>query len=98
MANREGEHVTLTIEDGGPGVSDEALPRLFDKFYRAPRAGEGSRRGTGAGLAVVRGLMAALGGTVAARHSPPGGLAIDLVVPVAGRPAPPATAVRVTPT
>ena len=53
--SRRTRHVRVTIEDGGPGVPDESLPRLFEKFYRVPRKGEGSRRGTGIGLAVVRG-------------------------------------------
>ena len=75
--------VRVTVEDGGPGVPAESLPRLFEKFYRVPRRGEGSRRGTGIGLAVVRGLIEAMGGTVVARPSPLGGLAVDFDVPVA---------------
>ncbi len=75
--------VRVTIEDGGPGVPPEALPRLFEKFYRVPRKGEGSRRGTGIGLAVVRGLVDAMGGRVAARSSDLGGLAVDIDLPVA---------------
>jgi two-component system, OmpR family, sensor histidine kinase KdpD len=75
--------VKVTIEDGGPGVPAEHLPRLFEKFYRIPRKGEGSRRGTGIGLAVVRGLIEAMGGQVVARPSALGGLAVDFDVPVA---------------
>ena len=75
--------VKVTIEDGGPGVPDELLPRLFEKFYRVPRKGEGSRRGTGIGLAVVRGLIEAMGGHVVARRSSLGGLAVDFDVPIA---------------
>jgi two-component system sensor histidine kinase KdpD len=75
--------IRLTIEDGGPGVPPEALPRLFEKFYRVPRKGEGSRRGTGIGLAVVRGLVDAMGGRVAARSSELGGLAVDVDLPIA---------------
>jgi two-component system, OmpR family, sensor histidine kinase KdpD len=75
--------VKVTIEDGGLGVPDEYLPRLFEKFYRVPRKGEGSRRGTGIGLAVVRGLIEAMGGDVVARRSPLGGLAVDFDVPIA---------------
>ena len=75
--------VRITIEDGGPGVPPEALPRLFEKFYRVPRKGEGSRRGTGIGLAVVRGLVDAMGGRVAARPSELGGLAVDIDLQVA---------------
>ncbi len=54
--------VRLTIEDGGPGVPDDAMPRLFEKFYRVPGGPGGSRSGTGIGLAVVRGLIEATGG------------------------------------
>jgi two-component system, OmpR family, sensor histidine kinase KdpD len=75
--------VRITVEDGGPGVPDDALPRLFEKFYRVPRKGEGSRRGTGIGLAVVRGLVEAMGGTVIARRGALGGLALDIEVPIA---------------
>jgi K+-sensing histidine kinase KdpD len=77
------ERVKVTIEDGGPGVPAEYLPRLFEKFYRVPRKGEGSRRGTGIGLAVVRGLIEAMGGQVVARPSSLGGLAVDFDIPIA---------------
>ena len=76
-------HVRITVEDGGPGVPEDALPRLFEKFYRVPRKGEGSRRGTGIGLAVVQGIVEAMGGSVAARRGELGGLALDIDVPVA---------------
>jgi two-component system sensor histidine kinase KdpD len=79
--------VTITVEDGGAGVTPSALPRLFDKFFRV-RAGSGSRPGTGIGLAVVRGLVEAMGGTVAARRSELGGLAVDLLLVRARGPAP----------
>jgi two-component system, OmpR family, sensor histidine kinase KdpD len=79
--------VRLTIEDDGPGVSDDALTRLFDKFYRAPGAPGGSRGGSGIGLAVARGLIEATGGTAVARRSELGGLAIDLDLPMATLPA-----------
>jgi two-component system sensor histidine kinase KdpD len=73
--------VRLTVEDGGPGVPDSAMPHLFDKFYRVPGAAGGSRSGTGIGLAVVRGLIEATGGRAEARLSDLGGLAIDLDLP-----------------
>jgi two-component system sensor histidine kinase KdpD len=78
--------VRLTIEDSGPGVPDSALERLFEKFYRLPRAGAGSRGGTGIGLAVVRGLVEAMAGRVTARPSELGGLAIDIELPLAPLP------------
>ena len=70
--------ILLTIEDAGPGVPADALPHLFEKFYRVPRTGEGARRGTGLGLAVVRGLVETMGGRITARPSAMGGLAMDL--------------------
>ena len=81
----------VTVEDAGKGVPDDALPKLFEKFYRVAdaRGSGGARRGsgTGLGLAVVRGLMEAMGGSATARRSPLGGLAIVLELPTA----PPAT-------
>jgi two-component system, OmpR family, sensor histidine kinase KdpD len=75
--------IRLTVEDAGPGVPDQVLPKIFDKFYRVPGVEGGSRSGTGIGLAVARGLVEAMGGRVAARRSELGGLAIDIDLPVA---------------
>jgi two-component system sensor histidine kinase KdpD len=83
--------VRLTIEDGGPGVPVESLDRLFEKFYRVPRRGEGSRPGTGIGLAVVQGLVDSMGGSVVARVGELGGLAVDVELPAVP---PPMDAVR----
>jgi two-component system sensor histidine kinase KdpD len=63
-ASRSGGDVRVTVEDGGRGVPHAALPRLFDKFFRVRTPGEGSRPGSGIGLAVVRGLVLAMGGDV----------------------------------
>jgi two-component system, OmpR family, sensor histidine kinase KdpD len=78
-----GTMVRLTVEDGGPGVPRAAMSHLFDKFYRVPQRADGSRPGTGIGLAVVRGLTEAMGGSVGARRSALGGLAIDVDLPIA---------------
>jgi two-component system sensor histidine kinase KdpD len=75
--------VRLTVEDAGPGVPPEALPRLFDKFYRVAGSARRSRPGSGVGLAVVRGLTQAMRGHVQARQSALGGLAVDVDLPVA---------------
>ncbi len=75
--------VRLTVEDAGPGVPDDALPKLFDKFYRVPRRGKSPKGGSGVGLAVVRGFAEAMGGRVSARRSALGGLAVDVELPAA---------------
>ena len=82
-ARRRTITVRITVEDSGTGVPPRAIPRLFEKFYRVPRQGEGSRRGTGIGLAVVRGIIEATGGRVEARKSDLGGLALDFDLPIA---------------
>ncbi|MFL5674029.1 MAG: DUF4118 domain-containing protein [Chloroflexota bacterium] len=73
--------VRVTIEDGGPGVAPGDIDHVFDKFQRAGPRGERARRGMGIGLSIVRGMTEALGGTVRARPSGMGGLAIDLDLP-----------------
>ena len=80
--------IVLTIEDGGPGVADADLPRVFDKFQRSGRPGEGPRHGMGVGLSIVRGMTEVLGGTATARRSGLGGLAIDIDLPAAPEPPP----------
>jgi two-component system sensor histidine kinase KdpD len=79
--------VTLAVEDGGPGLSDAARGRLFTKFQIAPRPTSSSRPGLGLGLAIVRGMAEAMGGTVLAAASSLGGLRIELSLPAAA-PAP----------
>ena len=72
-----GGQVWLMVEDAGPGVPATALPHLFERFYRAPwRQGSRSEGGSGIGLAVVRGLAQAMGGSAEARPSILGGLAV----------------------
>ena len=69
--------VTITVEDGGPGVPAEAMPRLFEKFYRVRQRGGPSRRGLGIGLSVVKGMVEAMGGHVSAGPQPARGAGRD---------------------
>jgi len=59
--------VKLQVLDEGPGIPPDALERVFDKFYRV-RSGDRQRAGTGLGLAVGRGFIEAIGGTIAAAN------------------------------
>ena len=80
----DGDAVRLRVEDGGPGVPADALAHLFEKFYRVPARRGSARQGTGLGLAVVKGLAEAMGGSVSAGASELGGLAIDVRLRIAG--------------
>ncbi|MGW2015058.1 DUF4118 domain-containing protein [Streptomyces sp. NPDC001927] len=66
------DRVELRVVDRGPGVPDEAKDRIFGAFQRYGDAPRGA--GVGLGLAVARGFIEAMGGTVAAEDTPGGGL------------------------
>ena len=59
--------VVIEVRDEGPGIPDEDLERIFDKFYRV-RSGDRQRAGTGLGLAICRGFVEAQGGTIHAAN------------------------------
>lgn len=64
-ARRDGSEIALLVEDDGPGISPEDLPRVFDAFFRAARA-DSIAAGSGLGLSICRGLVDAMGGRIAA--------------------------------
>ena len=75
-----GSHVSIAVEDSGPGVPEGFRPRLFQEYSRAP----GSRaRGTGLGLFVVRALAEAQGGSVTYAPRAPRGSIFTLTLPAA---------------
>lgn len=75
------EGTVLRVEDSGPGVSDEQLERLFDRFYRAEGSRSRSTGGSGLGLSICRNIVEAHGGRIEAGHSPLGGLLIRVELP-----------------
>lgn len=87
MAGDDPSTVEVTVEDDGPGVPDADLGRLFDKFYRVRRPGQGSRPGMGIGLTVAQGLSRAMHGEVSADRSELGGLAFHVRLPARHLPA-----------
>jgi two-component system sensor histidine kinase KdpD len=73
------ETLVLAVADNGPGLPPDALPFIFDKFYRAPAAPAG---GTGLGLAIVKGFVEAQGGKVQAENHPAGGATFTIYLPL----------------
>ena len=66
------EAVTYTVTDSGEGISEEALPHVFERFYRANTGREAHRGGSGLGLAISKALVEAQGGTLEAASAGPG--------------------------
>ncbi|QDQ14153.1 sensor histidine kinase [Streptomyces spectabilis] len=81
-ASALGDQVQLRVVDRGPGVPDDAKDRIFEPFQRYGDAPRGS--GVGLGLAVARGFVESMGGTLNAEDTPGGGLTMVLTLKVAG--------------
>jgi signal transduction histidine kinase len=77
--------VALAVRDTGRGIQPEALPRIFERFYRVPEA-EAATSGTGLGLAIARRLVEALGGELTAESTPGIGSTFRISLPLAPRP------------
>jgi two-component system sensor histidine kinase MprB len=71
----------VDVADRGPGISEEDLPHVFDRFYRSTAAR--SRPGSGLGLAIVRDVVERHGGTVVAADRPGGGAVVGFRLPPA---------------
>ncbi len=70
---REAGHVTLAVEDRGPGLRPEDLPHLFEPFFRSEDSRRLGQPGVGLGLAVVQRIASSMGGEVQAANLPAGG-------------------------
>lgn len=70
----------LSVSDNGPGVPEEALPKLFDRFWRGDKSRARAEGGAGLGLAIARQLIEAQGGKITAANVPGGGLEVTFVL------------------
>jgi len=77
----DGPAATLIVEDQGPGISQDDLPHLFERFYRASGEPGG---GTGLGLAIAAWIVDRHGGRITAENRAEGGARFRVVLPTGG--------------
>ena len=76
-----GQVATLTVDDEGPGLREEDLPRLFERFWRGADAPPG---GSGLGLSIAAWIVGGHGGQIAAGNRGVGGASFTVRIPLAG--------------
>jgi signal transduction histidine kinase len=74
-----GATATVVVTDTGPGLTDEELTRVGDRFWRSGR--HQNVKGSGLGLSICRALLEAGGGSVTFGHHAPRGLKVTVTVP-----------------
>ncbi|MCS7011124.1 MAG: HAMP domain-containing histidine kinase, partial [Anaerolineales bacterium] len=79
-AEFDAEHWYLSVSDTGIGIPPEALPHLFQKFYRVPGS-EGKAVGAGLGLSICKTIVAGHGGTISVASKPGVGTTFTIHMP-----------------
>ena len=79
-AERVGDGVAISVSDEGPGIPDEDLSRVFERFYRVDKSRARDPGGTGLGLAIVKHLVELHGGTVRAENGPTHGARFTITI------------------
>ncbi len=79
-ARQSGNEIEVCVDDFGPGLGEQDMDRLFDKFHQ--RRQEGSAAGIGLGLAICRAIIELHGGRIQAESLPGGGARFRFVLPV----------------
>ena len=81
-ARVQGNFVEVAVTDTGRGIPTDALPRVFDRFFRADNSRQSSTGGSGLGLAIVRAIIEAHGGTIRAENATQGGARFIFSLPI----------------
>ncbi|OCT12265.1 two-component sensor histidine kinase [Paenibacillus pectinilyticus] len=79
-----GEYVMIEITDNGSGVDADALPHIFDRFYRADPSRNSQQGGSGLGLAISKQMIEGHGGTIEAHSVKDEGTCITIKLPLKG--------------
>ncbi len=80
-AARQNQHLQIAVKDSGSGISPEALPKVFDRFYRSDPARPRNSGGTGLGLAIVRQIIHLHGGEVQITSQLRQGTTVSISIP-----------------
>jgi signal transduction histidine kinase len=81
----KGSEVVISISDNGPGVAEEDLPFIFNRFWRGEKSRSRESGGAGLGLAIAKMLVEGQEGKITARNLPEGGLQVSVSFPSAGQ-------------
>lgn len=81
VQNEAGTTAVVRVRDGGPGMPDNELERVFTPFYRIETSRSRDSGGTGLGLTIARNICEQHGGTLSLRNHPEGGLEAELRLP-----------------
>ncbi len=79
--HRDKDTVVLTVADEGPGIAEDELPHIFDRFWRGEKSRARSTGGAGLGLSITRRLVEAQGGKIEACNRIPRGFEVSIVLP-----------------
>ncbi|MFU0882103.1 two-component system sensor histidine kinase BaeS [Kluyvera cryocrescens] len=78
----DSQHIVMEFADSGPGVTDEQLTKLCERFYRTEGSRNRASGGSGLGLAICANIVTAHGGRLGVEHSPFGGVSIKVELPL----------------
>ena len=82
LVRKEADRAILEIKDTGYGISAEALPHVFERFYRSPQPSTSALDGTGLGLAMVKTIVEAHGGTILVNSREGAGTQVRIGLPM----------------
>jgi Signal transduction histidine kinase len=75
------DYTEISVEDNGPGIPDEDLPYIFERFYRADKSRNRMTGGSGIGLTICKSIITAHGGTIDVQSSPDKGTKFSFIIP-----------------